>query len=31
MHDLKSNSSQFLIPGDFRSAQPYGSGHIIDT
>jgi len=31
MHDLDSIASQFLIPGDFRSAAPYGSGHINDT
>jgi Ser/Thr protein kinase RdoA (MazF antagonist) len=31
MHDLRHLSSQFLIPGDFRSAAPYGSGHINDT
>jgi hypothetical protein len=31
MHNLEFISSEFLIPGDFRSAQPYGSGHINDT
>ena len=31
MHDLAYISSKFLIPGDFRSAVPYGSGHINDT
>ena len=31
MHDLKRISEAFLIPGDFRSAAPYGSGHINDT
>jgi Ser/Thr protein kinase RdoA (MazF antagonist) len=31
MHDLANISSKFLIPGDFRSAEPYGSGHINDT
>ena len=31
MHDLRHLSAQFLIPGDFRSAEPYGSGHINDT
>jgi hypothetical protein len=31
MHDLKRVSDSFLIPGDFRRAEPYGSGHINDT
>lgn len=31
MHNLDHISSQFLIQGDFRSAEPYGSGHINDT
>lgn len=31
MYDLESISSEFLIPGDFCSAEPYGSGHINDT
>lgn len=31
MHDLNHIASKFLIPGDFRSAKPYGSGHINDT
>jgi hypothetical protein len=31
MHDLQSLASKFLIPGDYRAGQPYGSGHINDT
>ena len=31
MHDLASIASRFLIPGDFRAAESYGSGHINDT
>jgi len=31
MHDLRRISQEFRIPGDFRSAAPYGSGHINDT
>ncbi|MCH7227706.1 phosphotransferase enzyme family protein [Haloferula sp. A504] len=31
MHDLEAISSNFLIPADFQSAEPYGSGHINDT
>ena len=30
-YNLQTISSQFQIPGDFVSAQPYGSGHINDT
>lgn len=30
-HDIKEIASNFLIPGDFISAAPYGSGHINDT
>lgn len=31
MHDLPYIASQFFIHGDFRNAEPYGSGHINDT
>ncbi len=31
MHDLQKISEAFLIPADFSSAAPYGSGHINDT
>jgi hypothetical protein len=31
MHDLRKISAGFAIPGDFVSAEPYGSGHINDT
>lgn len=31
MHDLERISAAFRIPGDFRAAAPYGSGHINDT
>ena len=31
MQDLSSLASQFCIYGDFRGAEPYGSGHINDT
>lgn len=31
MHDLYQITGQFLIYGDFREAEPYGSGHINDT
>jgi aminoglycoside phosphotransferase (APT) family kinase protein len=30
-HDVASVSREFLIQGEFISAQPYGSGHINDT
>ncbi len=30
-HDLRLVAAQFAILGDFRSAAPYGSGHINDT
>jgi hypothetical protein len=30
-HDVRSVSRQFLIPGEFVGAEPYGSGHINDT
>jgi hypothetical protein len=30
-HDISSISRQFQIPGQFLTAQPYGSGHINDT
>ena len=30
-YNLQTISSQFQIPGDYVSAQPYGSGHINDT
>jgi hypothetical protein len=30
-HDVRSVASQFQIDGEFRSAGPYGSGHINDT
>ncbi|MFZ2658174.1 MAG: aminoglycoside phosphotransferase family protein [Victivallales bacterium] len=30
-YDIKSICRNFLIPGDFVSAAPYGSGHINDT
>jgi hypothetical protein len=30
-HDVRAVARQFQIYGDFRSAEPYGSGHINDT
>jgi hypothetical protein len=30
-HDVRAVARQFQIPGDFLSAEPYGSGHINDT
>ena len=30
-HDLRAVTRQFQIPGDFVSAEPYGTGHINDT
>jgi hypothetical protein len=30
-HDLRAVARQFQICGQFRSAEPYGSGHINDT
>lgn len=30
-HDVRSVARQFQISGEFRSAGPYGSGHINDT
>src|ERR1017187_4497903 len=30
-HDIRSISRQFQIPGEFLTAEPYGSGHINDT
>jgi hypothetical protein len=30
-HDIRAVARQFQIDGEFRSAEPYGSGHINDT
>jgi hypothetical protein len=30
-HDLRSIAANFLLPGEFLSAEPCGSGHINDT
>ena len=30
-HDVRAVARQFQIPGEFLSAEPYGSGHINDT
>ena len=30
-HDLRAIAPHFQIPGEFLSAEPYGSGHINDT
>ena len=30
-HDVRAVAGQFQIPGEFVSAEPYGSGHINDT
>ena len=30
-HDVAAVARQFLIHGEFVSAEPYGSGHINDT
>jgi aminoglycoside phosphotransferase (APT) family kinase protein len=30
-HDIRAIARQFRIYGEFRSAEPYGSGHINDT
>jgi Ser/Thr protein kinase RdoA (MazF antagonist) len=30
-HDVRAVAGQFQIPGEFRQAEPYGSGHINDT
>ena len=30
-HNIRSISQQFQIPGEFLTAEPYGSGHINDT
>jgi hypothetical protein len=30
-HDVRAVTRHFLIPGEFLSAEPYGSGHINDT
>jgi aminoglycoside phosphotransferase (APT) family kinase protein len=30
-HDVRAIARHFEIPGDFRDAAPYGSGHINDT
>jgi len=30
-HDIKALGTDFMIPGDFVEASPYGSGHINDT
>lgn len=31
MHEIRKLCSAFQIPGDFVTAEPYGSGHINDT
>ncbi len=30
-HDIEAVAKHFQIPADFRSAEPYGTGHINDT
>ena len=30
-HDIRAIADNFQIPADFRSAEPYGAGHINDT